>query len=72
MLELNILSLPKLIFLGTVWMGFDPVSGQDRLEECLLMHFSHKMPESNFIFPCVGLMVSSRLNKILLWQRRDL
>lgn len=37
--------------------------------ECLLKHFSHKMPESNFIFLCVGLMISSRLNKILLWQK---
>lgn len=46
-----------------------PVSGQDKLEECLLMHFSYRMPESNFIFPCVGLMIFSRLNKILLWQQ---
>lgn len=33
------------------------------------MHFSQKMPETNFIFPYVGLMIFSRLNKTLLWRK---
>lgn len=47
-------------------MVFAPISSQDKLAECYLMHFSHKMPESDFIFLCVDLIISSKLHKILL------
>lgn len=39
-------------------MDFAPISDQDKLAECCLMCFSHKMPDLDFIFLGVDLMIS--------------